>query len=166
MAVEGAIAERTRGILPITWDALMRDPRYGDALLQPVIDTAKESVFGSVMSVAAEDNQPLVVIDYVAKIAALELIPAGIDFWMNQSIAETTRGTNEVREFESRAQRLMELRKALLEETRSRLAEIIGLVGYRRNNGKSVPRSSTMDDEFLTASPQEFPRAYARTGRS
>lgn len=167
MPLEGAIAERTRAVLPVTWDALVADPRFGDGLLQTAIDYAKENVTGEVVAPADEsDTYPLIVIDYIAKMAALEIIPPGIDFWMNEAIAESATGTNEVHSFEARAEILRETRKDLLEETRRRAGEIAEVLGYRRTRTTGVPLSSTIDDEFLTPSPQEFPRPYAASDRS
>lgn len=166
MSLEGAIAERTRGIIPVTWDALMRDPRFGDGLLQTAIDTAKENVTGETVTPNGEANYPLIVIDFIAKVAALEIISPGIDFWMNEPISESASGTNENHTFPDRAKTLQELRRVLLEETRAKADEIAEVLGYRRSRARGVPRSNTLDDEFLTPSHQEFPRLYAPTSRS
>ena len=167
MPLEGAIAERTRAILPVTWDALAGDSRFGDGLLQTAIDYSKENVTGEVVVPADEaTTYPLIVIDYIAKMAALEIIPPWIDFWMNQPVSESATGTNENHSFEARAEVLKELRKDLLEETRRRAGEIADILGFRRQRSTGVPLSSTIDDEFLTPSPQEFPRPYAVTDRS
>lgn len=164
--IEGAIAARVRGIIPITWDALLLDPRYGDALLQTAVNLGKESVTGTVVVPIAESAYSLVVIDYIAKIITLELIPAGIDFWMNQPISESATGTDENHSFTERAATLAELRTALLKETRSKADEIGAILGFRRASGKSIPRLNTINDELLTPSPQEFPRPFAVTERS
>lgn len=165
MPVVGAIAERTRGILPVTWDALQRDPRFGDALLQTVIDTVKQSVFGTIVAPTAESTYPVLAIDYAAKLVALELITPGIDFWMNEPLSESATGTNENHTFVDRAAQLQDLRRQLLEETRRMAADVAALIGYRRPNSRR-PLLNTIDDELLTPSPQEFPRPYAATGRS
>jgi hypothetical protein len=165
MPVEGAIAERTRSLLPITWDALSRDSRYGDALLRQVVDVAKNSVFGEIVLPAAEVNYPLAAIDFTAKIAAIELCTPGIDFWMNQPTSESATGTNENHTFLDRVGALQVLRTQLLEETRRLASEIAVLVGYRAFSPRR-PLSNTIADEFLTPSPQEFPRPFAVTDRS
>ena len=166
MPVEGAIAERLRGILPVTWDALSKDNRYGDGLLRVTIDTAKENVLGSVMIPTAEASLPLVVIDYVAKIAAIELTLPGIDFWMNESIITSATGTNETTSYEARAQQLQELRRELIAETRISWPDVAGLIAFRRARRSGIPRINTMEDPLLTPSPQEFPRPYRATERS
>jgi len=161
MPVEGVIAERTRGILPVTWDAMHGDPRYGDGLLQTVIDTAKERVFGVNVASGAESAYPLIVIDFVAKVAALELITPGIDFWMSQPISESATGTNENHTFTDRAAALRALREDLLAETRRLAGEVGSLITFRRISGKAVPKLNTINDDLLTPSPQDFPRPYS-----
>ena len=168
MALEGVIAERTRAVLPVTWDALSRDPRYGDDLLQTAIDTAKAWVTGGVITPAAEESTySVVVVDYIAKVAALELISPGIDFWMNEPVSETATGTDEAHTFVDRAESLRKLGEQLLAETRRKADEIGPLLpDIPAHLVKGVPLLNTIDDEFLTPSPQEFPRPYIRTGRS
>lgn len=166
MPVAGAIAERARGILPVTWDALAADQRYGDGLLQSAVSLVKENVFGVVVAPDAEAAYKLIVIDYAAKLVVLELIPAGVDFWMNEPMSESATGTNENHTFVDRAGTLRELGRDLLIETRRIGPDIAVLVGFRRVSSKSVPKLSTMDDEFLTPSHQEFPRPYSATERS
>lgn len=165
MAVPGVIAERTRGILPVTWDALSRDPRFGDDLLQQKIDVAKQSVFGTQIAPTAESTYPLMALDYAAKIAAIEICAPGIDFWMNEPTSESATGTNENHTFTERAATLASLRAYLIEETRRTAGDIATLVGYRQFSPRR-PLLNTMDDEFLTPSPQEFPRPFIATDRS
>lgn len=166
MPVTGAIADRAKGIIPVTWDALSLDTRFGDARLQEALDLVKESVFGVVIAPAAESSYPLLVIDYAAKLAALELIPAGIDMWANEPISVSATGTNENTTYESRIQALLKLREQLLAETRNLAADVAALVGYRRPLSKSLPLNSAMNDPFLTPAPQEFPRPYQATQTS
>lgn len=166
MPVEGAVAERVQGLLPITWDALSKDPRYGDGLLRDTIDTVKQYVTGAVVAPATEANYPLIVIDYLAKLVAIELVPPGIDFWMNQSETIVTTGTNETETFTDRAEKLRQQREEWLKETRAKAAEMAILIGYSRQNYASRPALNTMDDEFITPSHQEFPRPFAQTERS
>lgn len=165
MPVSGAIADRARAILPVTWDALSGDPRYGDGSLQTSIDTVKDSVFGEVVAPTAEAAYPLMAIDYAAKLVALELIPAGIDFWMNEPTSESATGTNENHTFDLRAARLAELRNILLQQTRGMAMDVANLIGYGRTT-TNYPRNSAQNDEFLTPSPQEFPRPYSATSFS
>ena len=167
LTVAGAIAERARGILPVTWDALLGDSRYGGGLMRQTIDTVKENVFGEVVAPDDEEQYPLLALDYAAKLVALELISPGIDFWMNEPTAVSATGTNENHTFIDRAAMLRLLRDDLIEQTRLLAADVAGIIGYRRPSRRGVPRLNTIDDELLTPNPQEFPRPFAasRTGR-
>lgn len=162
MPLPGDIAERTRGLLPVTWDALENDGRYGDTLLATALEIARETVLGKQTTEADEDTIPRVVIDYVAKIAAIEIIPAGIDYWMSESLSVVTTGTNETETYTDRAAMLRQLRNDLLAETRSKAADIAALVGYQTPT-VARPRMNTINDLLLTPSPQEFPRPYTQT---
>lgn len=166
MAIGGDIATRTRGIIPITWDALSNDSRYGESLLRDAVELAEETVFGELLSEAEEDALPRIVVDFTAKVAAIEIIPAGIDFWMNEVIEESATGTNEMHTYIDRAEKLAEQRKELIKEVRAKEIEIQGLTGYRRILSRAIPRSNTIDDELLTPDPREFPRPYNPTALS
>jgi hypothetical protein len=161
----GAIASQVSRIIPVTWHALGNDSRYGEVPLQAAIDLVKEAVFGNVIPLASENTYPLIVQDYVAKLIAIELIPAGIDYWMNQPMTETSTGTNEMHTFTERAEKLAELRKTLLDETRRVAADVAALVGYRRPS-RNRPRNNMIDEDFITPSPLEFPRPYAASERT
>lgn len=166
MAVDGAIAERVRGILPVTWDALSRDSRFGDGLLRTTIDVVKETITGTNVAPIAEGMYPLIVVDYLAKLAAVELCRPGIDYWMNQPTSESAQGVEENHTYIDRADALRQLREDLLAETRLKAPEVAPLIGYTRVLGGPRPLINTLRDEFLTPSPQEFGRPYRATDRS
>ena len=167
MAVAGAIAARTKAILPITWDALAADSRYGESLLRSTIDSVKERTTGENVSPLAEvTTYSVPVIDYLAKLSALELISPGIDFWMNQPLSESATGTSENHSFADRIGALQDQRVALIAETRKLADEISPILDIAVL--KRAPRASinTQNDDFLTPSPQEFSRPFVRTARS
>lgn len=165
MAITGVIAGRVKGIIPITWDALLNDFRYGETPLQAAIDLAKEQVTGGVVAPATEVSYPLWVQDYVAKLAALEIIPGGIDFWSSEPISEDATGTNETHTFVDRADKLSLLRENLLKETRVKAAEIAAYFGAPSQKS-GVPNSSTLEEDFITPSPLEYPRPFRVTART
>jgi hypothetical protein len=166
MAVTGAIADRVRGIIPVTWDALSRDTRFGDVLLQNAISTKKEEIFGVAVSAAAEDLYPLAVLNYVAKLVAIELIPAGIDYWRSEPVSVSATGTNENVSYSDPVVALQQLREDLLAASRADWEFVQPLIDFRRLSGARRPLMNTIDDELLTPSPQEFPRPYRVTDRS
>lgn len=165
MPLSGAVADRAKGIIPITWDALASDNRVGDGLLQGAIDVAKAATAGLVVAPTAEQNYPVIVVDQIAKLAVIEICNAGIDYWMNQSQSVSATGTNENISYVDRAAQLADLRKALVLETRERVSEIAKLVGFYQDNGRAVPlmSSATINPFHLTPSPEEFPRPYKQT---
>jgi hypothetical protein len=149
-------------VLPLTWDALATDDRYGEGLLAMALAIAREAVLGEQPTDVEEDALPLLVVDYVAKIAVIEIIPAGIDYWMSQTIAVATSGTNETETYTDRAAMLRSLLQDLLAETRANADDIAALVGYHKPVA-ARPRLNTINDVLLTPSPQEFPRPYTQT---
>lgn len=166
MAVEGEIANRTKAIMPITWDALSKDTRYGEELLRQTIDTVKERIMGEVVDPENEGNYPLVVIDYLSKLSAVELINPGIDFWMSQPQSSTATGTAEDVTYPSRTTELRNLRTNLLAEIKRLEPEVIPLIDYKRVSRAPRASSSTQNDPFITPSPQEFPRPFGSTSYS
>lgn len=161
MAVEGSIAEFARGILPYTWDALSREAQFGEDLLQRNVDLIKEDVFGTIIVIAAEDFFPLKVLKWCAKKVAIELIPSGIDMWMNQAQQVSATGTHEVESFEHRSKRLEELRALLLAEVLRDENEILGLVGRPRISTRPRMGISVVEDDLLlTPDPRGFPLPY------
>lgn len=165
MPIAGAIADRAKALIPITWDALSLDPRVGDSSLQSAIDVSKAAVTGQVIDPNQEENYPLVVIDYIAKVAVIEIARSGIDFWMNQSLSQSSTGTNENVSYVDRAAQLEKVRDGLTEETRLKQPEIQKMVNYYVDSGHAVPQmsSATTNPFHLTPSPEEFPRPYRQT---
>src|SRR3974390_255619 len=143
MPIAGAVADRVRALIPITWDALEQDPRVGDTLLQSAIDVAKANVTGTVIDPTQENTYPILVVDFIAKTAALEIIPTGIDYWMNQSIAYNAVGTNDSATYVDRAARIDVLRGEYLQETRLKWTMVAKMVGYWIDNGRAVPHLSS-----------------------
>lgn len=166
MAITGAIAERVRGVLPLTYDMLVTSDKFGEAPMQSTINTVKSKTFGTVLPAGAETNYPLVVIDYVAKLIALELITPGIDAWRTEPVQLVATGTNEQVIYSDAVAALEQLRKDLLAQTRLEWDLVAPLITYRPIRGGPRPAINTVNDEFLTPSPQEFPRPYRVTDRS
>ena len=167
MAVAGAIADAARGQIPVTWDMLSTSRKFGDALLRSAIDGVKEEILGEVGTPESEDDLPLSVIRYLGKLTALDLITPGIDAWRADSpTTVVTTGTNEQATYSDPVQGLLEVRKLLIEQTRKDWELVAPLINFRRIRSGPRPAINTLNDEFLTPSPQEFPRPYRVTERS
>lgn len=162
MASNGAVALRVKGLIPFSWYELSRAPEYGDSLLFQAIDIVEWTIFGRVLTDVEEAGYGLMVCDFLAKLAAIEIIPAAIELWMNKPIVISATGTNETESYEARIQLLKDLREAFIKETRAKMDEIAVVIGDP-TKAKSRALLNTIDDPFLTPSPQEFPRPFAET---
>lgn len=156
------ITAHTRSIFPITWDGLSNDDRVGDSVLALRVEAATQFILGAVPTEVEEAALDALVIDYVAKYAALQIIPAGIDFWMVQAETLTTTGTSEVLSYTSRIAALRELRKDLVGDLTRIEPLVTPLIPnlFARSSG-SRPLISTLDQELLTPDPQDFGPIYA-----
>lgn len=166
MAVVGAIAERVQGIIPVTWDALSKDARYGESLLRATIDTTKEKVMGVNVPPTSEVNYSVIVVDYLAKLTALELINPGIEFWMNEPSSETATGTSEQHSFLDRVAALEKLRAALIADTRKMADQVAPLIDNQPILKAPGAAINPLNEDFPTPSPLEFPRPFAVTNRT
>ena len=163
MPVEGVIAEAARRVLPVTWDALLRDTqRFGDALLQSVVDTVKDRLFGQVVTPQAEDQYPLRVIQFAGKMVALELVNPGIDFWMNELLQESASGVSETHTYVDRADKLRLQGERLAWEITRDADSIYALLGTAppRRRLPIMGISTPADDVLLTPNPREFPAPF------
>jgi hypothetical protein len=158
----GSIASRVIGLLPVTWDALRQDPRIGEDRLKERIDIVKETLFGEIIADTAESGAySLRVRDYAAKLAAIEIITAAIDFWMDKSLTIVVDSPKETLTYESRIQTLKDQKASLIAETRAMAPSIAEEVTYIRPSMRGVPGLSTMNTPLVTPDPWTFPRPYA-----
>jgi hypothetical protein len=167
MAITGVIAERTRAILPATWDMLLKLPTFGEDSMRYTLNVAKQRVLGTAVPAVAEVQYAVLVVDYVAKVAALELITPGIDGWRaNGPVSVSATGTNENTAYSDPVAALEQLRRDLLEETRALWPSVKPFVTYVPLTVGPRAVSNSVDEIFLTPSPSEFPRPYRETERS
>lgn len=165
MPVVGAIADRIQALIPVTWDALISDARVGGGSLQSAIDLAKESTTGQIIDPTQEQNYPYIAVDYMAKLATIEICTTAADYWMNQATNVSSTGTNESETYIDRAAEIGKLKADLVAETREKYTQVATLIGFWNNNGRAVPQlsSANINPFHLTPSPEEFPRPYRQT---
>jgi hypothetical protein len=151
----GAIAANVREHIPIAYDALAKDARYGEPRLQSRVDTVKFRLFGTVIPAALEATvyNPLV-LDFAGKVAALQIIPAAVDFWMVQHVSVSATGTNENTSYPDRIDALWRIHERLLLEVKQDADLVEEWVIVRRKN--KGPLVSTEGLPFLTENPQDF----------
>jgi len=167
----GPIYKAAKAIMPITWNRLEDSYSYGDKQLQNKIDVAKFSLYGTEMSVEDEYDMDIRVIDYLAKVAVVSVIPAGKDYWASTSSSKVTTGTDEQVTYPDRINMLDELHKQLTQEIaayRDEISSIIDLPSVRSSN--AIPQvSNGTDIGYITPNPNTNFRDYGfavnRSGR-
>jgi hypothetical protein len=154
-ASQGEISFQTKQLMPSTWDRLSNDARYGDRLLQNRIDYVKYKLFATIVTPAAEATvyNPLL-LDYAAKEVALQIIPAGIEYWMTQPESINTTGTSESAGYPDRIDALKRLQEWLLAEVRE-LRPLFPDTFTVRRKGR-FPGVSNNDQGVITPNPSEF----------
>lgn len=158
--IQGAVASQARQYLPVTWDALSQDQRYGDRFLQARVDTVKYRLFATVVNAVAEaTTYDLFVLDFMGKVAVLQIIPAGIEYWSDRHISVSTTGTSEVVSYPDRLKSLQALQEWLTVEVAKDWQDVQAILPFKiRRKGKFPKVSDT--DPLLTASPKDFPSEY------
>ena len=92
----GPIVESISQYLPITFDVLRTDERFGDRFLQRYADRAKRETLGFVDTPDVEEQYDPQLIDYLAKLAAKHLILPAKDYWGRQWRTRTTQSPVEI----------------------------------------------------------------------
>lgn len=158
----GRIADNTRTIIPVTWDALSKDSRVGDSALEARIDYIESLVFGDPIPDGGEAALDALVVEFVSKLSALEIIDMAIDFWMNQEDTLTTTGTNEVVSFPDRISALEKRKKTLLADV-AKLEPLVEplLPELIERSSNSRPLLSSFDTPLLTPNPTDIGAPYA-----
>lgn len=145
--------------MPETFGALRKSKLFGTASVQNKTDFVKYRLFATVVTAEEESSvyNP-VVLEYAGKAVALQLIPAGLDYWGSQEKAITTKGTEEDIEFFDRVEMLLELQKRLWAE----MEELLPIVERDINitpSTKARPRVGPTGED-KTTDPQKFPAEF------
>lgn len=153
----GEIAYQARQFMPLTWDALSNDARYGDRMLNTRVNYIKYKLFNTVVDPEDEmaTYNPFVV-DYAAKCVALQIIPAAIEYWMNQQETVTTTGTSEVVSYPDRIRALKDLQNWLTIEVRAIEGELPPGTITPRAKGRGPKIANGAD--LITPNPQRWPK--------
>lgn len=150
----GEISTQARQLMPITWDALSKSDIYGDNMLSGRASYIKYKLFGSVVSplVEASVYNPMV-LDYAAKELALQIIPAGIDLWMNAKTSIDSERENVT--YPDRIAGLTKLQEWLTAEVAKLRVDLNDEFVVRRRGG--FPKVGNPLD-LVTPNPQEWPK--------
>jgi hypothetical protein len=159
---DSPIALAARDELPETWAALLAAPTFGEAALERRLNTLMYRAFGTPMDEAEQEALSPVLISYLGKKLAIDIIIPGIDFWSKQALS-LSAGERESKAFKDRAEDLKELRKQLVADTAALLGEVetqLPLVPRRLTDTARV-QSSGLLEPHVTADPMGFPGIYA-----
>ncbi len=163
----GSIFEYARSEIPYTWDALQQSDKYGDKFLQRKVEVAKLRVLNQEILPENEDELDIRVQDYLGKVSALYVIPAGIDYWMVQHDTITTGGggTTEVASYPDRIEALKETYRNLLIQVKNLEDEIDGLIDNPTLVSNSLVPAylDAADIGFVTPSPNRHFRDYGHS---
>lgn len=167
----GAIYNRLQGFLPLTVKALRENEEYGDSRIQDRIEECKKYILASAVAVQDEGDLDIRVQAYLAKCAALEIIPPGVDYWAQQHISVTTGGgtTNEIATYPDRIAALWKIYERFLIEVKEEAATIAEIVGSTPNFVPSFAIPEVSDgaatDVFVTPNPSTDFREYSFPGK-
>lgn len=156
----GEIAWRARGHIPETYLALWKADSFGPSHIQLKADVIKRRVMTTVIAVEAENTLDTLVLDYLGRLVALELIPPGRDYWANQLQSESIGDDpTEVRTYADRIKALADTQSDLLRQIRRDEPIILPLITDLRlpDALDAGPEIDEDDDYRTTSDPREFP---------
>ena len=144
------------------WNGLLNSPNYGSSEIALAVATIKSRIFTVDIPTASESTLPELVLDYLGKLTALQLVPAARDFWANAYIS-ITRGddSSEVVTYPNRATLIDDLRDDLLRAVRALEPLVIPIIDNPRmiasTNGPAIDEDE--NSFYVTADPRTFPPA-------
>lgn len=160
----GPIAWRARSEIPATWDALVLASQYGEVSVNQRLDYIKYSLFGTSVDQSLESSlyNPVQLL-LAGKMLAMEVIPAGADYWADQAIgfSASARSSSENVTYPDRIASLWRVHARLLVEAENLKAQLgtSGTSGIRPTRRMIAPKINT-ETPFRTAEPMTFPRQY------
>jgi hypothetical protein len=151
---EGPIMLNARAQIPQTWDALARASIFGSELLTLTSDAVKYRLWSTVAEPADEYAfyGPLGCM-MAGKWIAIQVIPAGADYWSDQLTSETTSGTNETISYPDRINSLWRIHARLLQEMKELSPQFDAIFGRTAIRRISMPTVSDWGIPLVTANP-------------
>ena len=158
---DSPIALAARDELPETWSALLESPTFGDEAFERRLNTLMYRAFGIALTPEEQGLLDPILVSYLGKRMALDLIVPGIDYWSKQALS-LSAGERESKAYKDRAEDLKVLRKLLLEETSELLPEVEGLLPLipRRASDRARVQQAGLLVEHVTSDPFLFPPLY------
>lgn len=170
----GALTDAIRRLLPRTYDAMVaasgavpKAGQYTVGDVQALADYAKSRLWASVANVTEEVLYAPQLVQFIARYAALDFIPAAIDYWDRQVLSENTTGSNENLSYPNAPDSLLRLftdiRKMVAEDFEAMAAQY----GFQSTGTVFLPKVSYYDngrDIFVTRDPMDFPPNRMKLG--
>lgn len=158
---DSPIALAARDELPETWNALLEAETFGEPALERRLNTLMYRAFGAEMT---EEEQALlspVMISFLGKRLALDIIIPGIDYWSKQALSHSA-GERESKAYKDRAEDLKELRKQILADTAAMLPEVEAELPQRPKRLSDTSRvlEAGFSTLHVTADPFGYPPLY------
>jgi hypothetical protein len=159
---DSPIALAARDELPETWAALLANPNFGEEALERRLNTLMYRAFGTPMDEADQEALSPVLISYMGKKLAIDIIIPGIDYWSKQALS-LSAGERESKAYKDRAEDLKELRKQLVADSSALLGEVEAELPFvpRRLTDTARVQSSGLLEPHVTPDPMTFPGIYA-----
>lgn len=143
-----------RSEFPMTWDGLAGTNYLGLATLRLRISNVKYTLLPDTIAAQDDSTYTTTLRVYIAKMAALDLIGPGIEYWMRQKTTLGTTGTNENKTLPDPIAGLRELGKRLAAETQV-MAGNPAVTQFATVAGEAPAVSGA--GEMVTQDPMAFP---------
>jgi hypothetical protein len=155
------IALAARDELPETWDKLLEATTFGEDALLRRLSVLTYRAFGVELDAADQGALDPVLVSYLGKRMALDLIIPGIDYWSKQ-VLSLSAGERETKAYKDRAEDLKELRKMLLDETAKMLPDVDQLLPLIPRPAADTPKvlEAGFSTVHVTSDPMSFPPMY------
>lgn len=156
----GAIADYARVYLGAeTFDAIVSDPEQGEGVVAKAVGAVKSRVFTTPPDTDSEVMLPQLVLSYLGKLTALELMPAARSFWNTKEQSKVVGNRPaEVITFPSRQAYLDELSKSLLDSADRDWPLVLPMIDtpllQTTANGPMIDED---EDCHVTRDPRDFP---------
>lgn len=143
-----------------TFDLLVGSPSYGSAYVSIAIETVKARVMEDPLLTSQEGTLPVVVLSWLGKLAALQLLPAAADAWSTRAQSRSVGSDpTEIVTYPSREAMLKLLADRLLADARAEEALALSLIpSARLLSTSSGPAIDEDAGQHVTRDPRLFPR--------
>lgn len=171
--VTSAVAQATTGLGLIadyvktslggdTFQLLLDSANYGASYITLSIEAVKARVLTTTLLTVNENTLPVVVLSYLGKLSALQLIPAAIDLWSDRAQSRSFGSDpTEIVTYPAREAMLKMLTERLLAEARMEAQLALTLLPDARllstSSGPSINEDAL---GYVTRDPRQFPREH------